>query len=106
MGMYEITKETLVWAYKPFDVVTNKGGDVGFIQEVSVNDCQDSPEHQISYAVNWLVGNEYKHAWFDHEELTVHCNLFVKIAESSCHPAGGGAESVRSLFNNMAMDEE
>ena len=57
--MYEIKQETLNNAYKPFDVVTNKNGDVGFIQEVSVNDCQDEPSRQISYAVNWLVGDEY-----------------------------------------------
>ena len=102
--MYEIKQETLNNAYKPFDVVTNKNGDVGFIQEVSVNDCQDEPSRQISYAVNWLVGNEYKHAWFGHDELTLHCNLFIKIAESACHPMGDNSSKVQSLFNAMNRD--
>ncbi len=102
--MYEIKQETLNNAYKPFDVVTNKNGDVGFIQEVSVNDCQDEPSRQISYAVNWLVGDEYKHACFDHEELTLHCNIFVKIAEIACHPFGDNSSKVQSLFNAMNRD--
>ncbi len=99
--MSEVTKETLTNAYKPYDVVTNKGGDVGFIQEVSVNECQDDPIHQISYAVNWLVGSETKHAWFSHDDLFLHCNLFIKIAESSCHPMSGSSYSVKSLFSNF-----
>ena len=102
--MYEIKQETLINAYKPFDIVTNKNGDVGFIQEVSVNDCQDEAKHQISYAVNWLVGDEYKHAWFSHDELTMHCNLFVKIAESACHPMGRNESKVQILFNAMNRD--
>lgn len=102
MNNYEnITIETIKWAYKPFDVVTNSNGDVGFIQEVSVNDDQDEKVHQISYAVRWLVGDEYKSAWFSHGELTAHCNLFVAIAECSCHPSGGSSSSVRLLMNNM-----
>lgn len=103
--MNEVTKETLDWAYKPFDVVTNKNGDVGFIQEVNVNDCQSNPYHQISYTVNWLVGDEYKDAWFNHDELTVHCNLFIKIAESACHPMGHKSRWVQTLFNNMDRPE-
>ena len=99
--MSEVKKETLAWAYKPFDIVTygdRNDLNVGFIQEVSVNDSQDSPEHQISYAVNWMVGNEWKHAWFDHEELTVHGNLLIKIAECACHPMGNNARRVTDLF--------
>lgn len=96
--MYEISKETLRNAYKPFDIVTCKDGSVGFIQEVSVNDGQ--PEGcQISYAVNWMVGTQNKHAWFNHEDLIKHCNLFVKIAESSCHPFGSSGNSVKKLMN-------
>lgn len=102
--MYKIKQKTLNNAYKPFDVVTNRKGDVGFIQEVSVNDCQPDPKHQIRYAVKWLVGHEYKHAWFVHKELTMHCNLFVKIAESACHPMGRNESKVQSLFNAMNRD--
>ena len=103
--MYEVTQETLDNAYKPFDVVTNGNGDVGFIQEVSVNDCQDIPENQIRYAVNWLVGKENKRAWFDHHELTLHCNLLIKIAESACHPMGHNSGHVQKLFNSMNRAE-
>lgn len=102
--MSEVTNKTLQWAYKPFDIVTDEKGNVGFIQEVSVNSCQDTPNSQISYAVSWLVGDNYKHAWFDHDELTKHCNLFVKIAEASCHPSGSNSYSVQSLFNNIKVD--
>jgi hypothetical protein len=97
--MYEVLDKTLKKAFKPYDVVTNSNGDVGFIQEVSVNDCQPEP-YQISYAVNWLVGKA-KHAWFDHNELTKHSNLFVKIAESSCHPSGRNENHVKRLFENF-----
>jgi hypothetical protein len=94
--MYD-TSEALQKAYKPFDVVTNKKGDVGFIQEVSINRCQPSINSQLSYAVNWFMGND-KHAWFDHDELTVLCNLFVKIAESTCHPMDNNKKHVSQLI--------
>lgn len=103
--MSEVKTSTLEWAYKPFDIVTNNEGDVGFIQEVGVNCCQDEPEHQISYAVVWIVGHEAKHAWFDHSELTYHCNMFIKIAESACHPMGRNEYSVQALFNAMNRTE-
>jgi hypothetical protein len=99
--MSSISKETLEWSYKPFDVVTNEGGDVGFIQEVSLNEGQHYPEHQVQYAVQWMVGEETKHAWFDHKDLTMHCNLFIEIAKSACHPSGSNSRSVQRLFNNF-----
>ena len=95
--MFKITEETLKNAYKPYDIVTNENGDVGFIQEVNINDGQPEP-YQIDYAVNWLVGDETKHAWFDHSELKKHCNFFVKIAESSCHPSGNNEMEVSKLM--------
>ncbi len=95
--MYEISEKTLICAYKPFDVVTDEKGNVGFIQEVNVNDCQ--PEgYQISYAVDWLVGVGSKNAWYDHCDLIKHCNLFVKIAECSCHPFGSSKRKVKMLM--------
>lgn len=111
--MNTIKKETLNWAYKPFDVVTNsdKGKlkfgdamDVGLIREVNVNNCQDEPKHQITYAVNWLILNDrklVKSAWFDHDELTYHCNLLIEIAKMACHPFGHNKEHVQTLFNAM-----
>jgi hypothetical protein len=101
-----IEKETFKKAFKPFDIVTNKNGDVGFIQEVSVNDCQEGFYDQISYAVNWLVGNETKHAWFDHNELTAHCNLFIKISENVCNSTGNSAEFVTPLFSGFNLTDK
>lgn len=96
--MYEILEETLKNAYKPYDVVSDSKGNVGFISEVSVNSGQSKPEYQISYCVNWMVGDNRKYAWFNHCELTKHCNIFVKIAEQSCHPFGSNASKVKNLF--------
>jgi hypothetical protein len=100
--MGTVTDETINWAHKPFDIVTDDKGNVGFIQEVGVSDCQDEPVHQISYAVEWMVGGEHKHAWFDHDELTVHGNILVKIAECSCHPSGQNKSSVKRLMKYKA----
>lgn len=104
MKQFENVKiETLNRAYKPFDVVTNSSGNVGFIQEVSINDCQPDKLHQISYAVKWLVynGGSEKAAWFTCDELTVHSNIFVSIAECACHPMGGNSVHVNTLFKSM-----
>lgn len=99
--MNEVTEETLKKAYKPYDVVTDKNGNVGFIQEVGVNYCQVGFDDQISYAVNWLVGSPGYSAWFHHRELTKHTNIFIEIAKSSCHPSGRNSDSVETLFNNF-----
>lgn len=96
--MYKVAQETLDWAHKPFDIVSDGEGSVGFVQEVSVNSCQESKESQISYAVNWFYGSNGKFAWFGHEELTVHGNLFVKIAESTCSPHGRNDRWVSKLM--------
>ena len=96
--MYDTT-DAIKKAFKPFDVVTCKGGSVGFIQEVNINGCQNELRWQLSYAVNWIVGKETKHAWWEHEELTYHCNLFVEIAQAMCHPFGTSEEFVAKLFS-------
>lgn len=96
--MYEISEKTLKEAYKPYDIVTDKNGNVGFIQETSINDCQPEP-HQISYSVKWIVGKGEKSAWYGHSELTKHCNMFVKIAECSCHPFGNNGRKVERLMS-------
>ena len=95
--MYKIEIDTLRNAYKPFDVVTDEKGNVGFIQEVSCNTCQPTG-HQISYAVNWIVGDVNYFAWWGHDELKPHCNLLIKIAECACHPMGNNAKFVKELF--------
>lgn len=94
--MYD-TDVALSVAHKPFDIVTNVAGDVGIIQEVSINSCQESSDSQLSYAVRWLVGNERKFAWFDHNELKVHCNLFIAMGEMACNPRGNNANWVSKL---------
>lgn len=95
--MYKVTEETLKNSFKPYDVVTDKNGNVGFIQEVSVNEYQPEP-HQISYSVEWMVGECNKTAWYNHSELTKHCNIFIKIAECSCHPFGNNERKVSQLM--------
>lgn len=101
--MYLVLKSTLDKAHKPFDLVTDKDGNVGLIRETSINDCQPTPEHQLKYSVEWLVGDATKVAWFDHDELTAHCNLFVKIAQMSCHPHGNNKKYVHTLFNHYTL---
>lgn len=96
--MYQVTEETLKEAYKPFDIVSDSNGSVGFIREVSVNSCQPDG-HQISYAIEWLFGSTVKVAWFDHSELKRHCNLMLKIAEGLCHPFGNNKEYVSKLIS-------
>ena len=96
--MYD-TKGAIEKAYKPFDVVTCENGSVGFIQEVSINACQQTTDGQLSYAVHWIVGKETKHAWWDHEELTPHCNLFVEVSKAMCHPFGNNEQFVAKLFS-------
>lgn len=94
--MYEVQEDTYAKAYKPYDVVS-KNGCFGHITEVSVNTCQKEPNHQIQYAVTWYNGI-MKYAWFSHDELAFHCNLFVKIAEASCHPHGHNSKHVEKLL--------
>lgn len=96
--MFEVKKETLELAYNPFDVVTDLTGNVGYIQEVSVNQCQDNSKYQISYAINWIVGQGDKVAWYNHNELQRHCNLFEQIAKNTCHPMGNSASWIGKLF--------
>ena len=97
--MYEIEKETLEKAYKPMYIVSVESGAIGFIKEVNVNRCQPNPGGQISYAITWLTAGESVVAWWRHDDLTLHCNMLVKIAEAA---AGvGDVRDVQLLFNHM-----
>lgn len=98
--MYEVSKETLENAYKPYDVVTIENGDVGFISEVCVNRCQPEAKFQISYSITWLVGDTSKTAWYNHDELTRHCNIFMRIAELSCNTNSNSKYEINNLFTN------
>lgn len=104
--MTTIKKLTLTQAFKPFDIVSDEHGNVGYIQETHLNDSQDNPIHQVSYSVQWLVivkNDPYgglKHAWYQKDELKYHCNLFVKIAAaSSCTSVN--EDEVIKLFNHF-----
>lgn len=99
--MTKVTDESFKKAYKPFDIVSDKGGNVGLIKEVNVNSCQDTFEHQISYAITWLTGTNRQSAWFHHYELQRHCNLFLKIAECAASGHGGNYRHVEKLFKHM-----
>lgn len=101
--MYEVTQDTLDKAYKPFDVVSDKDGNVGFVREVSVNVCQPSGlENQISYAVTWLFRVTNPHsAWYVNTDLSKHCNLFEEIAKTTCHSMGGSGRWVEKLFKSF-----
>ena len=96
--MYIVKEETINSAYKPYDIVCNKKSSVGFISEVSINESQDEPSEQVSYAVRWLVGDEKRVAWWSGDELTRHCNLFVEIAKQSCHPLSSNRRWVTKLL--------
>ena len=97
--MSKVTEETLKKAYKPFDFVESKKGSIGYIQEVNVNEGQDSFEHQISYSVNWIknIGSEHN-AWWNHKDLTVLGNMFKEIAKCACHPFGSNKCFVDKLM--------
>ena len=95
--MYKVEESTLNKAFKPFDIVSDKHGNVGFITEVSVNDCQQNPGSQISYSVDWLVGSSHN-SWYAHRNLISHCNLFVKIAEATCNGHGHNNVHVKRLL--------
>lgn len=92
------TDAAIAKAYRPFDVVVCEGGSIGFIQEVNINSCQPNIEHQVSYAVHWFIGEETKHAWWDHHELRRHCNIFVEISKCVTHPFGSNAQYVEKLL--------
>lgn len=97
---YKVTDETIKASLRPFDIVVDKIGNVGIIQEVSVNHCQPEAKHQISYSVEWIVGGKnVKNAWYHPGELTFSgCNMLIKIAEMACHPFGNNEESVKRFF--------
>jgi len=95
--MYDIS-EALNKSYKPYDIVSDKNGSVGFIQEININDCQSEIEWQLTYAVKWFYGNNRKHAWFCHEKLEKHGNIFEEIALASIHPFGTNKEYTKVIL--------
>ena len=90
--------EAIDKAHKPYDLVTDKCNNVGIITEVNINACQSSIDEILSYSVALVIGNNVKSAWFKHDELTVHGNIFIIIAEESCHPMGRNARHVKDLL--------
>lgn len=104
--MSEITKESYRKTHKPYDVITIKGYEgVALIKEVSCNSCQDVFEDQISYSAVWITGKESKVAWFNHDEITVHSNIFMIIAELSCHEFSNNDIEVKNVLGNLNRGE-
>lgn len=97
-----ITADSIANAHRPFDIVRDSFGNVGFIKEVSFNDSQLKEQHQIQYSVHWLIEIEpnlpelhtYKSAWFHREELTAHANILMEIARC----AGSTERVINQLF--------
>ena len=98
--MNKILKTTLENAFKPFDIVRTVGGEIAFINTVSLNSCQKHPSAQVSYSLTFITENltQEKIAWYDNDELELVGNIFIKIAEAS---AGREYKNVSKLFNNM-----
>lgn len=101
--MAEITEKSLKRAYKPYDIVTDDVGNVGFIKETSLNEAQTEFNHQVTYSVEWLVvkTGHPKNAWWQHEDLRCHTNMFKEIAKVSCHDMGYSSHSVDKLFKHF-----
>jgi len=93
----KIPENILKEAFKPYDIVTDSYGCVGFINEVHINTCQPEP-YPVSYSVEWLVGRIGGSSWYEHYELKKHCNLFVKIAECSCNKFGNNGKKVSEIM--------
>lgn len=89
---------TLKKCFKPFDVVTDSKKRVGFIQEVSISDCQEGFDDQVEYCVHFIVPNDGTEAWLTHKELKKHCNIFVEIAKIAAEGFGGNEEYVEKIM--------
>ena len=97
--MSKATKETLSKVHKPFDLVESRKGSWGYIKEVSVNECQDGFDDQVSYSVNWIknVDNEHN-SWWKHNDLIVLGNMFKEIAKCAVHPFGNNAGMIDKIM--------
>jgi hypothetical protein len=82
---YPIIKEEYERCYKPFDIVQDEIGNVGFIESVNFNTCNKVGD-RYSYSICWIIGTSHS-AWHHHESLKKHCNLMIKIAVSMCCPS-------------------
>lgn len=96
MSHAKVTQKQLAAAHKPFDIVTDIEGNVGMITETNINECQ-SPA-MIGYSVEWLIGDQTKVAWWGHEDLKVHRNIMIVIAEEMTSPHGSSRRHVAKLL--------
>ena len=94
-------------SYRPYDVVRrNKDGEICFIDEVSINTCQYSLEHILSYSITNL-SSEGGSAWYTNEDLTfTGVNIFEAIAKLSCHPMGRSRFWVSKVMNGKRGKDE
>ena len=91
------TSESYKVANRPGMIVLNHRGSVGFISEVSINECQIGVKDQLSYCVTWLHMNKDdkpKSAWWYHKDLIPASggNLYDIIAKGLCHQMGNNKE--------------
>ena len=102
--MYKVSDQALKKAHKPFDIVQFPDGELAYINEVNVNNCQESPEHQISYSINFITENPngHKNAWYCYETLAfkVIGNMLVLMAEAACHNALYSGDWVEKVLIN------
>ena len=99
---YKIKDNVYKKCFVPFDIVTDKNGNVGYIKEVDINECQNEESNQLSYSCTWLVtrGAHPKSAWWDHDDLIKHCNLIESIAKEMCNPFGSGNQALKLIKEN------
>ena len=93
-----VTEETLNKVYRPFDLAKLKCGSIVMIEEVSINDCQERFEHQVSYSVSTLCGSNKICAWFCHDELDVFGNIMNIIAIAMTNDQGSNERWVKKLL--------
>ena len=97
--MSKATNETLSKVHKPFDFVESKKGSIGYIQEVSINECQVGFDNQVSYSVNWIKNVALDHnAWWQHDDLIVIGNMFKAIAKCAVHPYGNNEDVIDDIM--------
>ena len=68
---------------RPLDIVKDKTGAVGIVQQVSINTGQHEA-HQLSASVVWLDTTVLKNAWWKMDELTVIGSIPNVLTKMAC----------------------
>ena len=94
----KITDDIIKKSFKPYDIVSDKTGSLGFIQDVNFNRYQPE-EFQVSYSIHWVMGKGDRHSWYDHDDLTRHGNVFIEIAKMATDHRCGTEGDVERIFS-------